>query len=129
MCKTCLSWCKIKKNQCFVRWQELAKIPYSYYVDNEPDNIKRLCELAKPWINLKASFHIACADIDFLENIDISSFDSWFSKYKNDWCNHWKISDWDSTESFKVIPIGEIDDSDILVSNVKNNNLPLRISL
>ena len=117
----------VEKNQCFLRWQELAKPPYYYFINKEPDNIKRLCELAKPWVTLRPSIHVACDNINFLENVNISAFDDWFVEFKDQWCHHWGITDWDSTETFKVIPIGEIEDADKLVNNIKNNNLPLRI--
>lgn len=118
---------KIKKNQCFVRWQELGKPPYFYYKNKEPDNIIRLCELAKPWITLRPSFHIACDDIDLTTGIDLEPFDAWFEVYKNDWCKHWNIEDWDSTEMFKIIPIGFIEDSDQLINHMKKNNFPIKI--
>jgi hypothetical protein len=118
----------VKKNQCFLSWQELAKPPYYYYLNKEPNDIKRLCELSKPWVTLKTSIHIACDNINFLENIDILAFNNWFAKFKDQWCEYWGIPDWDPTETFKVIPIGEIEDADRLVNNIKNNNLPLRIS-
>lgn len=119
---------KIQKNQCFMRWQELAKPPYFYYENKEIDDIDRLCELAKPWITLRPSFHIACYDIDVLDGIDLDPFDKWFAAFKDDWCKHWDITDWDSAETFKVIPIGQIEDADVLVNNIKNNNFPIKIT-
>lgn len=119
---------KIKKNQCFMRWQELAKSPYSYYLNKEPNNINRLCELSKPWITLRPSFHIACDDLNLLKGVNIESFDNWFAYFKDEWCKHWDILDWNSLEMFKVIPIGEFEDTDILVNNIKNNNFPIKIT-
>lgn len=117
----------VKKNQCFLKWQELGKTPYQYYANKESNNITRLCELAKPWITLRPSLHIACEDIDYLNGIKLDAFNSWFAEYKDSWCQHWNITDWDSTDEFKVIPIGETN-ADRLVNNIKNNNLPIKIT-
>jgi hypothetical protein len=117
----------VKKNQCFICWQELGKTPYYYYLTNEANDITRLCELAKPWITLRPSFYVACDDIDFLDGINFDSFDAWFAPFKHDWCSHWQITDWNSAETFKVIPIGEITSADDLVNNIKNNNLPIKV--
>jgi hypothetical protein len=116
------------KNQCFLRWQELAKPPYNYWKDKEPDDINRFCQLSKPWVTLKTAIHVACDNINFLENVDLFSFNEWFSQFREQWCTHWGIVDWDQAETFKFIKIGEIEDVDILVDNIKKNNLPLRIS-
>lgn len=118
----------VRKNQCFVQWQELGKTPYQYFVNNEPNDVNRLCQLAKPWLTLKPSIHVACRQINFLDDADLESFDSWFANYKNEWTSFWNIKDWNSQEAFAVIPIGEIESADILVDKLKQNQMPLRIT-
>lgn len=119
---------QVKKNQCFVQWEELGKTPWDYFQNHEPDDIDRLCELAKPWLMLRTSFRVACDDFDLLENVDFAEFNTWFSSYQQSWCNHWGLTNWTPTEMLQVIPIGEMPDVDLLINNVKNNRLPTRIT-
>jgi hypothetical protein len=119
---------RVAKNQCFVQWQELAKTPYQYFANKEPNDITRICQLVKPWLSLRPSLHFACDEIDFLADSDPEAFDQWFAKYKEPWCAYWNVPDWNSLEPFLVIPIGEIESADLLVDKLKNNQLPLRIT-
>ncbi len=118
---------RLKKNQCFVQWEELGKSPWDYFQNHEPDDLERLCELAKPWLMLRTSFRVACADINLLDQIDFGEFNAWFSSYQQSWCNHWNITDWTPEEMLQVIPIGEID-ANRLVDNINNGHLPLRVT-
>lgn len=122
------STARVKKNQCFIQWQELAKTPYQYFVNKEPNDISRLCQLVKPWLTIRPSLHFACDEINFLDNVDLAAFDNWFSDYQEQWCKFWNLSAWNNIEPWQVIPIGEIDSADLFVEKLKNNQLPLRIT-
>jgi len=117
------------KGKAYITWQELGKTPYNYYVDSEPDDIQRLCELAKPWLHLRPSFFIACEDFDFVARNDFAGYTNWFNTYRNKWCQHWGIQDWRDEESFMVIPIGEVGDIDSLIDNLKQGNTVQRVTL
>jgi len=119
----------IKKGTLYMSWQELGKTPYRYFMDNEPSDITRLCELAKPWNILKPNFFVSIIDKDYLQGKDLNKFNEWFQKYKQDWCDFWNLSDWTPEEMFKVIPVGYIPDVDNLIERYKNNILPKRLIL
>jgi hypothetical protein len=119
---------QVKKNQCFVQWEELGKTPWDYFQNCEPNDIDRLCELAKPWLMLRTSFRVACDDFDLLENVDFAEFNNWFSSYQQPWCDHWRLTDWNPVEMLQVIPIGEIANVDLLINNIRNNRRPTRIT-
>jgi hypothetical protein len=119
----------LRKGQAYIIWQELGKTPYNYYVDSEPNNIQRLCELAKPWLHLRPSFFIACEDFDFVACADFAGYCDWFDAYRTAWCQHWGIQDWTDEESFMVIPIGEVGDIDTLIDNLKQGNTVQRVTI
>jgi len=113
---------------CFVSFSELGKTPYAYWQDGEPDDIDRLIQLAKPMIRLNFKISIALADIDrTVCQQDQLEFDNWFNPYKNDWCNHWSLPDWTISQIRGGIKVGEINDVDILIKNLKNNNNPVKL--
>ena len=113
---------------CFVSFSELGKTPYAYWQDGEPDDIDRLMQLAKPMIRLNFKISIALADIDrTICQQDQLEFDNWFNPYKNDWCNHWSLPDWTLSQIRGGIKVGEINDVDILIKNLKNNNNPAKL--
>jgi len=118
----------LKKGDCYVKWQELSKDPYTYFKDKEPDDIVRLKELAKPWLLLRPTIRIATADREFYNHIDLDAFLEWFQPYREDWCNHWNIVDWDPMEMFSVITIGSVTKIDQLCLRFKNNQFPYKIS-
>jgi len=117
----------VEKGMCYLRWQELGKRPYDYYEDSEPDDISRICELAKPWIYLRPNIFVAHKDANRLEGKDLDKFSNWFELYRKDWTAYWDVSDWNPIEMFSVIPIGYINDVDVLLDNFKNKIYPERI--
>ena len=59
---------------------EYGKTPYTYWRDDEPNDINRLIELAKPMIRLNFKISIALADIAMtICQQDQLEFDNWFS--------------------------------------------------
>lgn len=118
---------RVYRGECYVKMQELGKHPYMYFASNEPNSIDRLCKLAKPWLKLRPTIHVACADIDFLDGIDLNKFDQWFEPYKTAWCQHWNLNQWHSREQYQVIAIGRIDNLDKLVDRMQVNDDPIRV--
>jgi hypothetical protein len=119
----------VKAGDVFVSWSELGKTPYGYWDNNEPDNIDRLCELAKPWLILRPKIKIALEDIDFLKNKKITEFESWWSKYESDWCQHWNLKSWSTQEIFSKTVFGQIQEVDAVRDLLKNNINPTEITM
>jgi hypothetical protein len=117
---------KVRKGTCFLRWNELGKTPYSYFIDNEPDNIDRLCELAKPWTTLRPALYVALEDVDF--NRDLSNFNDWFRKYEEEWKSHWGLHDWSPEEQFTVISIGVVREIDDLEKDIESGSIIVRVT-
>jgi hypothetical protein len=120
---------KLHQGHVYIIWQELGKTTYNYYVDHEPEDINRICELAKPWLHLRPSFFIACEDFDFVAQADFAGYQRWFDAYRTAWCQHWGITDWSDQEALMVIPIGEVDDIDVLIENLKQANTVRRVRI
>jgi len=115
---------------CFVSFAELGKTPYNYWQDGEPDNINRMVQLAKPMETMIFRFRIALTDIDrSISQQEQIEFDNWFKPYKNDWCKHWSLPDWTITQMNGGIKIGEINNVDMLIDNLKNHNNPIKVIL
>ena len=120
----------INRGQCYLIWCELGKTPYVYFRDGEPDNLQRLCELAKPWLELKPILHISLQDKNFYKRYKKEvEFEQWFEKYKSDWCRHWNISNWSVKEMFSVIPVGEIDNIDLFDKTLQNKVTYIKVAL
>jgi hypothetical protein len=111
----------------YLKWQELGKKPYRYWFDNEPNDINRICDLAKPWCNLYPAFYVAIQDTSFNSGVDLAKFDHWFEPFKDQWCEYWGLTDWTSEEMYKVLPIGSIDNLDQLINRLKNKQYPVKI--
>lgn len=123
--------CKVKAGEVYISWVELGKRPWDYWQNNEPNDIKRICELCKPWIKVKPRLSIALIDKDLVyhryEKLD--DFLSWWNPYKEDWCNYWNLKSWHWQDMFSVIPIGYVKDLDTLITADNNGALPKQIKL
>lgn len=120
---------KLKKGDVYTSWSELGKTPYTYWVNAEPNNITRLCELAKPWLILKPKLQIALEDVDLMENVNQIEFEPWWATYHDAWCQHWKIPEWNLAQMTGVTVLGHVDDPDLIQSNLYNNIYPVRVKL
>jgi hypothetical protein len=121
---------KVKKGDAYIAWHTVGKIPHTYWANQEPNDIKRICELAKPWVELRPIVSIALDDINFLENISgISEFNLWWEQYHDDWCQHWKIPQWTVEQMFGVVVIGKIFEVDQLTKLLQHKIYPERLSL
>jgi hypothetical protein len=120
---------KIKAGDVFVKWSELGKTPYGYWKDREPNDMARMCELAKPWVNLIPKILVALADIDTLSNVDIVAFESWWEHHSEEWCRHWNLSSWTTTDIFSVVRLGHAPEFANIIEQLKNNHTPTKILL
>lgn len=120
---------KVSRGDVYSKWAELGKSPYTYWKNSEPNDIQRLCELAKPWSKLKSRLSIALDDDDFCDYTDKEEFLQWWESYEQPWCRHWGIDRWGLTEMSAVSVIGHIDNIDSVDLNLQKNLLPTRIQL
>lgn len=118
---------KVKKGTIYLAWDELGKTPYSYFSDQEPNDLWRFVELSKPWIWLRPKLHIAVDDIDFIPVSFISEWDAWYKDKHDVFCQHYQLPHWSLSDMYSVLPIGHIPDIDQLESSVINGNRPQRI--
>lgn len=114
---------EVNEGDIFTFWSELGKTPYRYWVDNEPDNFNRLCELAKPWLHFRPKFFVALEKINFLENKKINEFNKWWQQHEESWCHHWGIdSDWSIIKQNSAIVLGKVNEyqkiNDLLLNSV-----------
>ena len=117
-----------KAGDCFVSFSELGKTPYTYWKNNELNDINRLVQLAKPIIRLNFKILIALTDFDnSLSGQEQSEFNAWFAPYKHEWCEYWAIPDWSITQILGGIKIGETDKVDMLVDKLRNNKIPTKL--
>ena len=120
---------KIKAGDVFVKWSELGKTPYGYWKDREPNDMVRMCELAKPWVNLIPKILVALADMDTLSNVDILAFESWWKHHSEEWCRHWNLSSWSTVDIFSVVRLGHVSEFKTIIEQLKNNHTPTKILL
>lgn len=119
----------VRAGDVYVKWAELGKTPFVYWKNAEPNNIERLCQLAKPWLKLRPKLSIALDDFDFTENLDVHGFNNWWKDYESLWCQHWNIKQWGMKEIASVSVIGQIDNLDLLATNLQQQILPTKIRL
>jgi hypothetical protein len=120
---------KVHAGDVFIQWAELAKPPYEYWINQEPNNIDRLCELSKPWLIFKPKLKIALEDQDVLEGKHIDEFNSWWAKYEDLWCQHWQIPRWPIEFQYAQLIIGKITNWSRIIELLTNKVYPNRISL
>lgn len=119
----------VRAGDVYVKWAELGKNPYSYWKNLEPNNIDRLCQLAKPWLKLRPRLSIALDDFDFTGHLDIQGFNTWWKEYESTWCQHWTIDHWGIKEITSVSVVGQIDDLNLLKINLQQHISPTKIEL
>lgn len=120
---------KVFAGDVFVAWAELGKTPYSYWENKEPNDIDRLCELAKPWLKLRPKLLIALEDIDFLNNKDVDGFNTWWAQYQSYWCRYWGYDSWTLEQMHSVGFVGTCLDIDKIQLLLKDEIYPSRIRL
>lgn len=118
-----------RPGDCIICFNELGKTPFDYWKDNEPDNLSRFCELAKPFIRFNFSIKIYFEDHDISNYCEINDFFAWFSKYKDSWCKHWNLPDWSLEQSCGNIKIGHCNDWKKMHDEVFNGAKPVYLKL
>jgi hypothetical protein len=122
---------QVRRGDVFVMEAELGKMPYSYWADNEPGDMDRLLELAKPWLLLKPQILVAVEDIDFMDNVDRTGFEQWWTPRQSTWCRHWKLNNWTIENMFSAMVLGTVDTKmmDVLVAELQAGYAPIRVVL
>lgn len=119
----------VRAGDIYAQWSELGKSPYTYWTHNEPNDIKRICELAKPWLKLRPKIYVALNDMDKLKNKQCDEFSNWWKDYSQEWTTHWNIPSWGIEQIFGVSVFGKTTQVDLLKEQLKNNAVPTRVLL
>lgn len=117
----------IKKGHCYLSAHELGKDLYKYWNDKEPNDIDNICRISKPWLFLRPLLDVAIKDHEHKKHHD-KSFLAWLEKYRYKWCKHWSLSDWQPQELSAFIPIGYIEDIDLLLERFAKLDYPVKIT-
>lgn len=107
-----------------ISWAELGKTPYTYYKNQEPNNIDRILELCKPWISIKPYFIISMNDINLYSKSETENVMSWFSPFKDEFVKFYNLKNWTPEHMFSVIPIGKLHDVDKFIFELSKNHKP-----
>lgn len=117
----------VEPGDVFIRWAELGKTPYEYWRDSEPNEINRICELAKPWLIMKPRLLVTFDPINFMENKKIDEFNVWWAQYHDRWCKHWKIESWTVTDMYSATLVGRIENFYDLEHHLRQGAKPTKI--
>lgn len=120
---------KVIPGEVYVSWAELGKIPYQYWQNDEPNDINRICQLAKPWLVFRPKLIISFSEIDFLSHKKISEFAHWWEQYHDRWCAHWKIDHWTIEDMFGISSVGNANNFVGLQKCLTQGNNPRWIKL
>jgi len=123
---------RVKKGDAYIAWSELGKTPYQYWINQEPNDISRICELSKPWIFFRPKLSIALDDIDFLHvfeitKIKIEEFNQWWACWQVDWCEHWGLSDWTMEQMYGVNVVGNVPEVERLSALLAQDIYPVKV--
>jgi hypothetical protein len=120
---------KLTKGDVYVEWNELGKTPYMYWREKEPDDLDRINELVKPWVNFRPKLAIAMNDMNLLDVYKAVEFNQWWKKYQTSWCKKWNITEWTLEDIRSGIVVYKIQDANQFELALKQKNLPVKISL
>ena len=120
---------KIRAGDVFVKWAELGKTPYGYWETNEPNDIERMRILIKPWLKLRPKIIVALEDIDTLADIKVSEFESWWSQYSKELCQHWARPSWTTHDIFAVSIFGHVPNFQEITTQLKHDEKPVKVLL
>lgn len=120
---------RFEPGDVFVSWSELGKSPYTYWANGEPNDLGRLCQLAKPWLRLKPKLLIATESFDLLEGKQLEAFEIWWQRYQSDWCRHWGLTDWSINNMYSGVLLGKISQPEKLLKYLRQNLLIKKVVL
>lgn len=118
---------KVTPGDCVTQEHELGKNLFLYKNDKEPQDIETMKQLAKPWYNLRPILDIELVEKDSYQKFvdtEEEEFLTWFEPYRDNWCTHWGITDWQPREMFAKIPLGRIEDLNTVVENFSQGYYP-----
>jgi hypothetical protein len=112
-----------------VGWSELGKTPYSYWRSQEPNDIDRICELAKPHLKLRARLEITTQSELTRDPVDIENFVRWWACYEAAWCKHWNLPSWSLDQMARKFVIGHVVDFDKFLQILESQGKLQRVTL
>lgn len=112
-----------------VSWTELGKTPYDYWKDHEPNDIRRICQLVKPWVTLKPKLNIAYGPQFNPPDQELADFSHWWAPYETTWLRRWGLTEWTVAHQFMSIPVGRLPDMDTMVSWLEQGYHPIGVKL
>ena len=113
----------IKKNNLYLPWAELAKTPYTYWLNKEPNDQKRFNELCKPHITFRAKFFVAFSDIE--KPIPFpNQFNQYFNQFKSQWLKRYNMDDWTERDEC-CAPLLAYTDTNIDIRHLRFNKIIL----
>jgi len=120
---------QVKAGDVFVKWAELGKIPYNYWLNKEPNDLDRIKELCKPWLKLRPKILVALQDHDF--RISSDAFEQWWQQYHAAWCQHWNVPKWDLTDMKSVLVFGKMSRPELerLTALLMDHQHPRRVAV
>jgi len=122
---------RYNRGDVFVEWNELGKKPYRYWSDKEPENVDRVLELCKPWINLKPVLTISLEDHDELlkDSINSLDFNLWWKQYSDAFCKKYNVPYYNLEQQCGVVKIGTLSDVDNFAYSCMHGAYPKNIKL
>lgn len=118
-----------KPGDVMVVFNELGKTPFLYWRDQEPDDLTRFCQLAKPLIRFNFAIKLCLEEQDKSQTKGLDDFKIWYSKYKKDWCNYWNIPDWSIEQILGSIKVGYCKDWEKILDEISNGSEPVYLKL
>jgi hypothetical protein len=115
----------IRPGDVTVGWAELGKTPYSYWESQEPDDVDRICQLAKPHLKFRPRLEITIQSRPKKDPVDIENFLKWWACYESVWCKHWNLPSWSLDHMFGKFVIGHVVDFDKFLQMLRSNR-PLK---
>jgi hypothetical protein len=125
------SQCKVDltAGEVTMGWAELGKTPYDYWMNKEPNDMTRMCELIKPHVNFRPRLCIPVESVRPKEIIDVDMFSEWWEPRQAAWCQHWNIKSWTLDNILGQIVIGRVTDFDKLLRLLQSKNKLQRVIL
>jgi len=115
----------IRPGDVTVGWAELGKTPYGYWKSQEPNDVDRICELAKPYLKFRPRLEITIQPQPEKDPTDIETFVKWWACYESAWCKHWNLTSWSLEQMLGRVVIGHVVDFDKFLQLLRSNR-PLK---
>jgi len=104
-----------------VGWAELGKTPYGYWKSQEPNDVDRICQLAKPYLKLQPRLEITIQSRPKIDPVDIENFLKWWAYYESAWCKHWNLPSWSLEQMLGRVVISHVVDFDKFLQLLRSN--------